>query len=60
MLVSKNVKPNALSCCYSPMGTTPELETILPTSCLVTALNWGIGNQVREAQWSQPNPGGGP
>jgi hypothetical protein len=36
-----------------------ELETILPTSCLATALSWGIGKQVREAQRSQPNPGGG-
>jgi hypothetical protein len=34
-------------------------ETILPTLCLVTTLNWGRGKQVRETQRSQPNPGGG-
>ena len=30
---SKNVKPDALSRRYIPMTTTPEPETILPTSC---------------------------
>jgi hypothetical protein len=34
---------------FPPTVTTPEPETILPTSCLVTALIWGIGKQVREA-----------
>jgi hypothetical protein len=29
-------------------GTTPEPENILPTSCLVTVLNWGMGIQIRE------------
>jgi hypothetical protein len=53
-LGSKNIKPDALSRRYSPMVTPPEPETILPTSCLVTALNWGIGKRVREAQRSQP------
>lgn len=57
---SKNVKPDALCRRYSPTGTTPEFETILPTSCLVTTLNWGIGKQVREVQRSQPDPEGGP
>ncbi|XP_045555675.1 uncharacterized protein [Salmo salar] len=58
-LGSKNVKPDALSHRYSPTTTTPEPKTILRTSCLVTALSWGIGKQVREAQRSQPNPGRG-
>lgn len=42
---SNNVKPDALSHRYGPTTTTPEPETILPTSCLVTALSWGIGKQ---------------
>jgi hypothetical protein len=56
---SKNVKPDALSHCYSPTTTTLEPETILPTSCLARAPGSGsIGKQVREVQRSQPNPGG--
>jgi hypothetical protein len=47
---SKNVKPDAMSHCYSPMSTTPEPKTILHTSCLATALSWGIGKQVHEVQ----------
>ena len=46
---SKKVKPDALSRRYSPTAITPEPKTILPTSCLATALSWGIGKQVREA-----------
>jgi hypothetical protein len=42
---SKNGKPDALSHCYSPTPTTPECETILPTSCLAMALSWEIGKQ---------------
>lgn len=54
---SKNVNLDALSCRYSPTAITPEPETILPTSCQATALSWGIGKQVREAEhWG----GGGP
>jgi hypothetical protein len=40
---SKNVKPDALSHHYTPTNTTPEPGTILPTSCLVTAVSWRIG-----------------
>lgn len=54
---SKNVKLDALSRHYNLTAPTPEPETILPTSCLATALSWGIGKQVREAQRSEPNPG---
>ena len=50
---SKNVKTDTLFRCYSPKTTTSEPETILPTSCLATALSWGIGKQVHEAQHSQ-------
>jgi hypothetical protein len=52
---SKNIKP-ALSRRYNPIVTTLEPETILPNSCLATALSWGIEKQVREAQRFQPNP----
>jgi hypothetical protein len=52
---SKNVKPDALSRLYNPTATNPKPETIFPTSCLATALSWGIGKQVREAHRS---PGG--
>lgn len=58
-LESKNVKPDALSCCYSPAATPSDHETILPTSCLAAALSWGIETQVRETQRSQPDPGWG-
>jgi hypothetical protein len=53
---SKNVKLDALSRRYSPTDTTPEPETNLLTSCLATAIRWGIGTHVREVQYSQPNP----
>eukprot|EP00063_Salmo_salar_P017086 XP_013991921.1 PREDICTED: uncharacterized protein LOC106567309 [Salmo salar] len=43
-----NVKPDALSRCYSPTAITPEPKTILPTSCLATALSWGIESQEEE------------
>ena len=43
--------------CCSRTGTTLEPETIIPTSCLVTALNWGIGKQVWVAQRSQSKLG---
>ena len=52
---AKNVKPDALSRCYNPKVTTPEPETILPSSCLAMELSWSIRKQVREAQCSKPN-----
>ena len=54
-LGSKNVKPDALSRCYSPTIPTLEPETIIPTSCLATALRSGIGKQDRSLVISKAN-----
>ena len=57
---SKNVKPDTLSRLYSPIATSSDSETILPTSYHVAAVGWHIETLVHKTQRSQPAPGRGP
>ena len=70
---SRNVKPDALSRQSTPDAPESQTGPILPTSCiiadttevpsapyLVGSVQWEIERVVRNAQLSQPDPGGGP
>uniref|UniRef100_A0A673CBI9 Gypsy retrotransposon integrase-like protein 1 n=1 Tax=Sphaeramia orbicularis TaxID=375764 RepID=A0A673CBI9_9TELE len=46
---SKNGKPDALSRVFSPDTPLSEPETILPSSCVVGAFQWGVEKLVMEA-----------
>ena len=46
---SKNVKPDALSCLFDPNSDPKSPSYILPPSCLVGAVTWGIEERVRQA-----------
>lgn len=54
----RNIKPDALSCLFSPDSSTPNPETILQPPHVVGDAYWEI-EIVREAQRAQPDPGRG-
>ncbi|KAK9539596.1 hypothetical protein VZT92_004693 [Zoarces viviparus] len=56
----KNTKPNALSHQFAPEEGDSTPDTILPASYVLGAVTWEIERVVREAQHTQPDPGGGP
>jgi len=56
----KNTKPDALSHQFTLDNGTPTPDTILPASSVLGTINWEIETAVREAQFTQPGPGGGP
>lgn len=56
----KNTKPDALSRQFAPEEGESTPDTILPASCMLGAVTWEIERVVREAQHTQPDPGGGP
>ena len=53
---SKNGKPDALSRQFSVEEGSREPESILPPSCMVASLTWGIEAKVRQAQGARPAP----
>lgn len=46
---SKNMKPDALSCLFDPDTALRSPTSILPSSCVVGAVTWGIKERVRKA-----------
>ncbi|KAK7921945.1 hypothetical protein WMY93_008847 [Mugilogobius chulae] len=56
---SKNIKPDALSRQFDPVEQ-PLPDTILPSSCVFGALSWQVESNIRKAQETEPDPGGGP
>lgn len=46
---SKNVKPDALSRLFDPDSVSKSPSHILPPSCVVGAVTWGVEKRVREA-----------
>ena len=46
---SKNVKPDALSRLFDPSSAPRSPSNILPPSCVVGAITWGIEKKVRQA-----------
>lgn len=57
---SSNVKPNALSCQFTASEDTAQDSPILPPTCVIGALTWEIELAIREAQWTEADPGEGP
>ena len=54
---SRNAKPDALSRVFQKAEAPVEdTKPILPNSCVVAALTWGIEEQVRAAARDQPGP----
>lgn len=54
------MKPDALSCQFSPPNSSEPEKSIIPPSCVVGTLTWAIESDIREAQQSEPEPGTGP
>jgi len=57
---SRKVKPDALSHQFVSEESPSSQDTILPPTCVVAAVAWEIESKVREAQWTQADPGYGP
>ena len=57
---SKNVKPDALSRLFDPDPTPRSPSYILPPSCMVGAVTWGIEEKVRQANLNSHIPDGCP
>lgn len=57
---SKNLKPDTLSRIYSADPLASDPDTILPVSCRVSTITWGVEEAVRQALRQHPDPGGGP
>lgn len=54
---SRNIKPDALSRQFADPSETGEPEAVLPSSCVVAAVQWDIESLVKAAY---PGPGTGP
>lgn len=54
------MKPDTLSRQHVSSESPSKPDTILPTTCVVAAVSWGIESIVKEAQQTQPDPGNGP
>ena len=57
---SKNVKPDALSRLFDPSSAPRSPSNILPPSCVVGAITWGIEKKVRQANVNCQVPDGCP
>lgn len=57
---SRNVKPDALSCQYSPDTETSSPTTILPPNCVVGTLSWVVEEVIRQDLPGDPDAGTGP
>ncbi len=57
---SKNSKPDALSRQFDRPEVDGKPELILPSSRVVTSIQWGIETTVKRAQQQHPDPGNGP
>lgn len=57
---SKNTKPDALSQLFDHDSVPKSPFSILPASCIVGAVTWGIESRVKEANTGVQTPEGGP
>ena len=57
---SKNVKPDALSRRFDPSSAPRSPSNILPPSCVIGAVTWGIERKVRQANVNSHVPEGCP
>lgn len=57
---SKNLKPDALPCQFSPDSVNEETKVILLSTCFSGTLIWDFEGVFKQAQQTEPDPAGGP
>lgn len=60
IFISRNLKPDALSCQFASDPVDEAPVPILPPSCILGAAYWEVEEKVREAQQCALDPGGCP
>ncbi|KAK1803223.1 hypothetical protein P4O66_021227 [Electrophorus voltai] len=57
---TKNIKPDALSHQWESSPPSAPPSTVVPRSCIVAPIQWGVEKAVHQALMAEPDPAGGP